>query len=44
MMMAMYIPLNGGTIDPVTFTIIMGLMVLTIGAWIYMCMKAEVTR
>jgi hypothetical protein len=44
MMMAMYIPLNGGTIDPVPFTIIMGLMVLSVSAWIYMCMKAEVTR
>jgi hypothetical protein len=44
-MMAMYIPYReGATIDPVTFYIITGIGALSIGAWIYMCMKAEVTR
>jgi hypothetical protein len=44
MMMAMYIPHKEGTIDPVTFTIIMGLMVLSVSAWIYMCLKDEGKR
>ena len=44
MMMAMYIPDKAGTVEPVTFWIIMAVMVLSIGAWAYMCLKDEVTR
>lgn len=45
MMMAVYIPIGDGrTIDPWTYYIIMGIGVLSIFAWIYMCFKNEVTR
>lgn len=44
MMFAIYIPHKEGTIDPVTFWVIMGLMVLSISAWIYICSKDEVAR
>ena len=44
-MIAMFIPIRDGrTIDPLTYYIIMGLGVLSIVAWIYMCFKNEVTR
>jgi hypothetical protein len=43
-MFAIYIPYKEGTLDPVTFWVIMGLMMLSISAWTYMCLKDEVTR
>lgn len=44
MIMAIYIPNTGGVIDPVIGICVLCVCVLSVGAWVYMCLKDEVTR